>query len=202
MMTRPKLYLPRRAGRSRAGPARSRRRRGAAAETQPRRRHRALPGRPAGRRELPARAADARAGLAAARQALRCGLGATSTSASCRRSAPGRQPTSPRRSRPRSTCSAARTILYVDAFLPNRVDLRAERRSSRSARSRSSRKLSRARAVLRSCAGLRASLSSVLSYSFFITKKMRTQLRRAHLSGTLPILYVFLARSGKTHPAR
>jgi hypothetical protein len=42
------------------------------------------------------------------------------------------------------------------------------------------------------------SLSSVLSFSFFITKHMKTDLRAGELSGTLPILYVFLARSGKT----
>ena len=42
------------------------------------------------------------------------------------------------------------------------------------------------------------SLSSVLSFSFFITKLMKTDLRAGQISGTLPILYVFLARSGKT----
>jgi hypothetical protein len=42
------------------------------------------------------------------------------------------------------------------------------------------------------------SLSSILSFSFFITKLMKTDLRAGQLSGTLPILYVFLARSGKT----
>jgi hypothetical protein len=42
------------------------------------------------------------------------------------------------------------------------------------------------------------SLSSILSFSFFITKQMKTDLRAGELSGTLPILYVFLARSGKT----
>ena len=42
------------------------------------------------------------------------------------------------------------------------------------------------------------SLSSVLSFSFFITKHMKTDLRAGELSGTLPILYVLLARSGKT----
>jgi hypothetical protein len=42
------------------------------------------------------------------------------------------------------------------------------------------------------------SMSSVLSFSFFITKQMKTDLRAGQLSGTLPILYVFLARSGKT----
>jgi hypothetical protein len=45
---------------------------------------------------------------------------------------------------------------------------------------------------------LRASLSSVLSYSFFITEKMKHQLRAGKVNGTLPVLYVFLARSGKT----
>ncbi len=45
---------------------------------------------------------------------------------------------------------------------------------------------------------LRASLNSVLSYSFFITKEMRRRLYGRHLTGALPVLYVFLARSGKT----
>jgi hypothetical protein len=42
------------------------------------------------------------------------------------------------------------------------------------------------------------SLSSVLSFSFFITKKMKVDLHATDISGTLPILYVFLARTGKT----
>ena len=42
------------------------------------------------------------------------------------------------------------------------------------------------------------SLGSILSFSFFITKQMKTDLRAGQLNGTLPILYVFLARSGKT----
>jgi hypothetical protein len=42
------------------------------------------------------------------------------------------------------------------------------------------------------------SMSSILSFSFFITKMMKTDLRAGQLNGTLPILYVFLARSGKT----
>ena len=45
---------------------------------------------------------------------------------------------------------------------------------------------------------LRASLSTVLSYSFFKTHNMKSDLRVGRLTGTLPILYVFLARSGKT----
>jgi hypothetical protein len=42
------------------------------------------------------------------------------------------------------------------------------------------------------------SLRSVLSFSFFITKKMKVDLHVGEISGTLPILYVFLARTGKT----
>jgi hypothetical protein len=42
------------------------------------------------------------------------------------------------------------------------------------------------------------SLSSILSFSFFITKMMKTDLHASQLNGTLPLLYVFLARSGKT----
>ena len=45
---------------------------------------------------------------------------------------------------------------------------------------------------------IESSLNSVLSYSFFITKKMRDELSGGRFGGTLPILYVFLARSGKT----
>ena len=47
-------------------------------------------------------------------------------------------------------------------------------------------------------AHLRASTGSVLRISFFLTNQMRGQLRYAQLNGTLPILYTFLARSGKT----
>ena len=41
-------------------------------------------------------------------------------------------------------------------------------------------------------------MSSLFSFSFFITQKMKTQLREGPVHGTLPILYVFLARTGKT----
>jgi hypothetical protein len=47
-----------------------------------------------------------------------------------------------------------------------------------------------------SLATLRDSLDTLLNFSFFITKKMRTELEDSRLSGTLPVLYVFLARSG------
>jgi hypothetical protein len=43
---------------------------------------------------------------------------------------------------------------------------------------------------------LRYSLSSILSLSFFITKQMKSDLHIGRVNGTLPILYVFLARSG------
>jgi hypothetical protein len=46
---------------------------------------------------------------------------------------------------------------------------------------------------------LQKSLNSVLSFSFFITKDMRTDLQREGLKGTLPIFYVFLARAGENH---
>lgn len=55
-----------------------------------------------------------------------------------------------------------------------------------------------ARSVGPELRGLQGSLNSVLSFSFFITKKMKTELRDGRLVGTLPILYTFLARSGKT----
>jgi hypothetical protein len=41
------------------------------------------------------------------------------------------------------------------------------------------------------------SMSSILNFSFFITKHMKADLRAGQVSGTLPILYVFLVRSGK-----
>jgi len=40
------------------------------------------------------------------------------------------------------------------------------------------------------------SLQSLLSFSFFITKQMKTDLNEGEINGTLPILYVFLARTG------
>jgi hypothetical protein len=42
------------------------------------------------------------------------------------------------------------------------------------------------------------SLGSILSFSFFITKQMKVDLHANQVNGTLPILYVFLARSGMT----
>ncbi|WP_375461426.1 hypothetical protein [uncultured Enterovirga sp.] len=45
---------------------------------------------------------------------------------------------------------------------------------------------------------LQISLRSILRISFFLTKNMQGQLRASPLNGTLPVLYVFLSRSGKT----
>jgi hypothetical protein len=42
------------------------------------------------------------------------------------------------------------------------------------------------------------SLGTILSFSFFITKKMKVDLHEGQINGAMPLLYVFLARSGKT----
>lgn len=87
-------------------------------------------------------------------------------------------------------------FLYVDAFFPDRStyvlsglepigEIPAIRPSVR-------------RSLGSALAGLRASIGSALSYSFFITEKMKTSLRAGRLDGVLPVLYLFLARSGKT----
>ena len=53
-----------------------------------------------------------------------------------------------------------------------------------------------ARSARRQLSALRASISSILKFQYFITKDMRTELGRGGVAGTLPILYVFLARLG------
>ena len=47
-------------------------------------------------------------------------------------------------------------------------------------------------------ANVEHSLGSILSFSFFITKKMKVDLHEGQVNGAMPFLYVFLARSGKT----
>lgn len=49
-----------------------------------------------------------------------------------------------------------------------------------------------------SLANLRKSLNALLSFSFFITKDMKGDLRATQLNGTLPVLYVFMSRLGNT----
>lgn len=87
-------------------------------------------------------------------------------------------------------------FLHVDAFFPNRTtyvlsglepvgQLPIITDASR-------------RSLAPALAGLRASLGSVLNYSFFITNQMRNNFRANRFRGVLPVLYLFLARSGKT----
>ena len=45
---------------------------------------------------------------------------------------------------------------------------------------------------------IQQSIGTSLRFSFFITTHMRSQLTGGDLAGTLPILYVYIARSGKT----
>jgi hypothetical protein len=45
---------------------------------------------------------------------------------------------------------------------------------------------------------LRSSMKTILNTHYFITKDMRTDLGRGGIAGTVPILYVFLARRGCT----
>lgn len=52
-------------------------------------------------------------------------------------------------------------------------------------------------AIAQTLRNIELSLSSILSVSYFITANMRTDLNSGPVNGTLPILYVFLARSGK-----
>jgi len=87
-------------------------------------------------------------------------------------------------------------FLYVDAFFPDRstyVLSGLEPIGEIPAITPSLR-----RNLAPALAGLRASVGSALNYSFFITDQMKTSLRAGKLNGVLPILYLFLARSGKT----
>ena len=52
--------------------------------------------------------------------------------------------------------------------------------------------------IPRELQALRSSIDSILSFSFFLTKEMKEDLRNHALSGTLPIISIFLARAGKT----
>jgi hypothetical protein len=55
-----------------------------------------------------------------------------------------------------------------------------------------------ARGLSRELGAIRGALGNLLKHSYFITSEMGSQLHRGRLTGTLPIIYVFLARSGKT----
>ncbi|MGH6742351.1 MAG: hypothetical protein ACREDY_25545, partial [Bradyrhizobium sp.] len=47
-------------------------------------------------------------------------------------------------------------------------------------------------------ANIEHSLGAVMNFSFFITKHMKTDLHVGQISGTLPLLFVFMERSGKS----
>jgi hypothetical protein len=47
-------------------------------------------------------------------------------------------------------------------------------------------------------ANIEHSLGTIMSFSFFITKHMKVDLHAGQISGTLPLLFVFMERSGKT----
>jgi hypothetical protein len=53
-------------------------------------------------------------------------------------------------------------------------------------------------AVLQTLQNLEISLNSLLSFSFFITQQMKRQLDAGPVYGALPLIYVLLARSGKS----
>lgn len=52
--------------------------------------------------------------------------------------------------------------------------------------------------TLNSLPNIRASVHNTLNLSYFITSHMSSQLRAGELTGTLPILYLFISRAGKT----
>lgn len=87
-------------------------------------------------------------------------------------------------------------FLYADAFFPTATTyvLAALEPSGPAPAIRRQRGESLGHAL----AQLRSSLNSILNFSFFRTLEMRTTLGGNSFSGTLPILYIFLARTGKT----
>lgn len=87
-------------------------------------------------------------------------------------------------------------FLYADAFFPS-ADTYVMAGLEPPGQLPDLRKLSRPE-LAGALRELRSSLNSVLSYSFFRTKSMRVELNQGRVTGTLPILMVFLARSGKT----
>ncbi|WP_052699269.1 hypothetical protein [Hyphomicrobium sp. 99] len=87
-------------------------------------------------------------------------------------------------------------FLYADAFFPS-ADTYVMAGLEPPGQIPDLRKFSRGE-IASSLRGLRSSLDSVMSYSFFRTKSMRIDFSRAKLNGTIPVLMTFLARSGKT----
>jgi len=50
----------------------------------------------------------------------------------------------------------------------------------------------------RELGAIRGALGNLLKHGYFITSEMGSQLSRSRLYGTVPVIYMFLARSGKT----
>ena len=87
-------------------------------------------------------------------------------------------------------------FLYADAFLPNATTYVMAGLEPVG-------RLPEQRLPVRGSIGsslreIEVSLNTILSVSFFRTIDMRSRLRSNRLDGTLPLLYVFLARAGKT----
>ncbi len=87
-------------------------------------------------------------------------------------------------------------VLYADAFFPNAKTIIMSglepsgpipQLSDISARGMGS-----------ELGAIRASLGNLLKHGYFITSEMGSQLSRSRLYGTMPVIYMFLARSGKT----
>jgi hypothetical protein len=87
-------------------------------------------------------------------------------------------------------------FLYLDAFFPNRttyVMSGLEPVGNIPTVDTSSR-----RSLGYDLSGLREALGTSLNYSFFKTKQMKQTLSEPRYKGVLPVLYLFLARAGKT----
>ena len=87
-------------------------------------------------------------------------------------------------------------FLYVDAFLPNSSTYILAGLEP-AGHLPDVMKL-RPRSVATELTKLRTSLGTLLKMSYFITSEMGADLNASQLRGTLPLLYVFLARTGKT----
>jgi hypothetical protein len=87
-------------------------------------------------------------------------------------------------------------VLYADAFFPNAKTIIMSGLELSGPIPQTSGITSRA--LNRQLEGIRASLGNLLKHGYFITSQMGSQLSRSNLYGTLPVIYLFLARSGKT----
>ena len=87
-------------------------------------------------------------------------------------------------------------ILYADAFFPNAKTIIMSGLEPSGPIPQLS-DIS-ARALPGQLGGIRSALGNLLKHGYFITSEMGSQLSRRRLYGTMPVIYLFLARSGKT----